>query len=87
MGAFVLPNAVISDDAPLESFVVPGWSLSFLLFVRCSEIDFFGFVWELVESVESSAGLILFPGELRRSAKPLCQVGLSLSFWFDSYSN
>jgi DNA/RNA endonuclease G (NUC1) len=26
-GAFVLPNAVISDDAPLESFVVPGTCL------------------------------------------------------------
>ena len=26
-GAFVLPNAVISDDAPLESFIVPGMCL------------------------------------------------------------
>ena len=23
-GAFVLPNAVIKDDTPLESFIVPG---------------------------------------------------------------
>lgn len=23
-GAFVLPNAIIPDDAPLESFVIPG---------------------------------------------------------------
>jgi hypothetical protein len=23
-GAFVLPNAVIHDDTPLESFIVPG---------------------------------------------------------------
>ena len=28
-GAFVLPNAVIPDDAKLESFVVPGMALYF----------------------------------------------------------
>lgn len=31
MGAFVLPNAIIPDDAPLESFVAPGLSCSFPL--------------------------------------------------------
>lgn len=24
MGAFVLPNAIIPDNAPLESFIMPG---------------------------------------------------------------
>jgi endonuclease G, mitochondrial len=31
VGAFVLPNAIIPDDAPLESFVVPG-KLPFTVF-------------------------------------------------------
>lgn len=32
-GAFVLPNAPISDDAPLKSFMVPGEYLDTVVFV------------------------------------------------------
>lgn len=37
MGAFVLPNAIIPDEAPLESFSVPG-TFSFIVFYLVSYV-------------------------------------------------
>jgi endonuclease G len=67
-GAFVLPNAIIPDEAPLESFVIPGkyhvvanrsLSLTFLL---------------LVDAVERAAGLTLFSDAIKGGSKHICKT-------------
>ncbi|SGY39749.1 BQ5605_C003g02271 [Microbotryum silenes-dioicae] len=61
IGAFVLPNEVIPDEARLETFIVPD---PMILEWLCSPVD----------AVESSSGLTLIPDELKRLAKPLCST-------------
>ncbi len=39
MGAFVLPNAIIPDEAPLESFIVPGMYIDLVVAITT---DLFG---------------------------------------------
>lgn len=66
MGAFVLPNKEIPDEADLRGFIVPGTS---------------GRLWldklmrlAIVEAVEKAAGLELFNSELKSKSKQLCAV-------------
>ncbi|SCZ96017.1 BZ3500_MvSof-1268-A1-R1_Chr8-1g09948 [Microbotryum saponariae] len=61
IGAFVLPNEVIPDEARLETFIVPD---PMILEWLCSPVD----------AVESSSGLTLIPDELKRLASPLCST-------------
>jgi len=48
LGAFVLPNAEIPDETPLESFMIP------------------------VDAVERASGLMLFPDNVKSTAKNIC---------------
>lgn len=67
-GAFVLPNAVIPDQAPLENFVVPG---------TCSRLaDYMRVVLTgpLVEAVERAAGLTFFSDEIKAASKHICKT-------------
>lgn len=61
LGAFVLPNSVIPDQADLRSFVVPGMS------TRSSRV-----LIVTVDVVEKAAGLTLFSAPLKAGAKHLC---------------
>jgi endonuclease G, mitochondrial len=66
-GAFVLPNAPIPDETPLESFVVPGKStyssLSFQTILNIFTVD----------AVERAAGLTLFSNEVKSGSKHICK--------------
>ncbi|KAK4699929.1 hypothetical protein P7C70_g6326, partial [Phenoliferia sp. Uapishka_3] len=73
IGAFVLPNEVISDNAPLTSFLVPGSSSPTLQILSTMVVIDFS-ICSIVEAVESSAGLTLVPEGLKAVAKPLCKV-------------
>ena len=68
LGAFVLPNAVIKDETPLEGFVMPGPSSSMIphLFLR--------FLVATVEAVERAAGLTLFSDDLKANSKHICKT-------------
>jgi hypothetical protein len=68
LGAFVLPNEVISDQKPLLDFVVPGASFSSSSRAALTE------ACTTVDAVESSAGLTLFPDSIKAMSRPLCQV-------------
>lgn len=68
-GAFVLPNAIIPDEASLESFVTPGkchaaTSLSILVIE----------VSPLVDAVERAAGLTLFSDAIKEGSKHICKT-------------
>lgn len=65
-GAFVLPNAIIPDDAPLESFVVPGRH-------RTSPENLYSSLLT-VEAVERAAGLALFSDAVKSASKHICQT-------------
>jgi len=67
-GAFVLPNAVISNETPLTSFVVPG--MSDQSWLNHSHVIFCG----TVDAVERAAGLTLFSDEIKSGSKHLCQT-------------
>jgi endonuclease G len=69
MGAFVLPNKEIPDQADLRSFVVPGESW---VAGRLAWDD--GVLMMLVEVVERAAGLELFNSDLKSKSKQLCAV-------------
>jgi endonuclease G len=67
-GAFVLPNAVIPDETPLESFVVPGMSHHRYPVNRClTGIP-------SVDAVERAAGLTLFSDEIKARSKHICKT-------------
>lgn len=59
LGAFVMPNSMIPDTAPLRSFEADGR---------------FTIQLTLVESIERASGLTLFPPALKASAKKLCDT-------------
>jgi endonuclease G len=70
-GAFVLPNSAIPDEAPLESFVMPGFStLSHCL----NNESFLVFFFMTVEAVERAAGLILFSDDVKATSKHICKT-------------
>jgi endonuclease G len=69
-GAFVLPNASIPDDAPLESFVMPGE----LALDSLCHFYFLLTVYFIVETVERAAGLVLFSDAVKSSAKHICKT-------------
>lgn len=69
-GAFVLPNAEIPDQAPLENFVVPGASMSDICGHACLTIS----VCYLVEAVEKAAGLTFFSDEIKAASKHICKT-------------
>ena len=67
-GAFVLPNAVIRDDTPLENFVVPG---------KCTCVypnEQHSKCLCTVEAVERAAGLTLFSDEVKAGSKHICKA-------------
>lgn len=66
MGAFVLPNAVIPDETPLESFVVPGKALSIVVLGYAHTTT--------VEAVERATGLQIFPEDIKTSSKHICKT-------------
>ncbi|KAI0057129.1 hypothetical protein BV25DRAFT_1460950 [Artomyces pyxidatus] len=66
-GAFVLPNASIPDDTPLESFVVPGTSSHALPKLRRALMT------NTVEAVERAAGLTLFSDAIKAGSKHICK--------------
>lgn len=70
-GAFVLPNAIIPDEAPLESFVVPGERL-FPLKERDGAMLTRRRV--TVETVERAAGLTLFSDAIKNGSKHICKT-------------
>jgi endonuclease G len=82
MGAFVLPNAVISDEAPLESFVTPGTYISRLhirvriptLALSCLSFKSNSETPSIVDAVERAAGLTLFSDAIKASSKHLCKT-------------
>ena len=66
-GAFVLPNSQISDEAPLESFIVPSkwlYSHESHTFLRALPVD----------AVEQASGLTLFSDAIKSSSKHICQT-------------
>ena len=67
-GAFVLPNAIIPDEAPLESFVVPGE------FALRNTMSSFLTCLPQVEAVERAAGLTFFSEEVKASSKHICKT-------------
>lgn len=67
-GAFVLPNAIIPDEAPLTSFVVPGNN-----HLSKRALHALMRVVSLVEAVERAAGLTLFSEEIKRGSRHICQ--------------
>ena len=67
-GAFVLPNAIIPDEAPFESFVVPGMFISVEL--ECQTPCSYG----VVDAVERAAGLTFFSDEIKKSSKHICKT-------------
>jgi endonuclease G, mitochondrial len=70
-GAFVLPNAVIPDGTPLESFVVPG---------KCHRHQLLSVnLWSErpslpVDTVERAAGLALFSDAIKGGSKHICKT-------------
>jgi endonuclease G, mitochondrial len=66
-GAFVLPNAAISDDTPLKSFIAPSQSA---LESATLETD----LRLVVEDVEKAAGIALLSDAVKRSSKDICQT-------------
>ena len=68
IGAFVLPNALIPDETPLQTFGVPGQATSD---VSSSEADSLSCT---VEAVERAAGLTLFDELTKAKSKELCQI-------------
>lgn len=70
LGAFVLPNAVIKDEAPLEGFVVPGTFHSGSGF----RLQFMTPIFPLVEAVEKASGLTLFSEEIKDKSKHICKA-------------
>lgn len=67
-GAFVLPNAEIPDQAPLENFVVPGIT-SFLFIPKT-----LAYISLTVEAVEKAAGLTFFSDEVKKASKHICKT-------------
>jgi endonuclease G len=72
-GAFVLPNAPIPDDTPLESFVMPGGVIFAKLASISSLIRSFSFLLS-VEAVERAAGLTLFSDQVKAASKHICKT-------------
>jgi endonuclease G, mitochondrial len=70
-GAFVLPNAVISDETPLETFVMPG---EFVRLVRLRLTSVLMRMVCTVEAVERAAGLTLFSDLVKKSSRHICQT-------------
>jgi endonuclease G len=66
-GAFVLPNAIIPDEAPLESFVIPGMHANHLNY--CAKLMQF----HSVDVVERAAGLNLFSDAVKAQSKHICK--------------
>lgn len=85
-GAFVLPNAIIPDDASLESFVTPGTLPTLLSSIpRSSPVTPFFFQTRTrtrtlthatspVDTVERAAGLTLFSDALKHASKHICKT-------------
>lgn len=69
-GAFVLPNAIISDDVPLSNFIMPGKIYILLIIMLVNTM----LTRHIVEAVERAAGLTLFSEALKRSSKHICQT-------------
>lgn len=65
MGAFVLPNKVIPDEADLRTFIAPGLSIC-LYVLKVAHLA--------VETVEKASGLQLFNAELKQKSRQLCAV-------------
>lgn len=74
MGAFVLPNAIIPDEAPLESFVVPGLSSTLFHYLDPLFLPLSCSSYRLVDAVERAAGLTLFSDALKASSKHICKT-------------
>jgi endonuclease G len=83
IGAFVLPNAVIPDETPLEMFKVPGKPLVVLPPILTSKQPQADaavlFILArcktvLVDAVEKAAGLSLFDGVTKATSKELCRT-------------
>ncbi len=68
IGAFVLPNALIPDETPLQTFRVPGQPIPL-----CCKLKLI-FRESTVEAVERAAGLTLFDELTKAKSKELCQT-------------
>ena len=66
-GAFVLPNAIIPDDASLESFVMPGMRTNLL------HVGYTTYTLHSVDVVEHAAGLTLFSDAVKAHSKHICK--------------
>jgi endonuclease G len=65
----VLPNAIIPDEASLESFVTPG-----KCHLATSPIVLVIDVSPLVDAVERAAGLTLFSDAIKGGSKHICKT-------------
>jgi len=68
MGAFVLPNAIIPDEAPLESFVMPGESALMMMDGMLTGI------YPKVEAVERATGLTFFSDAVKSASIHICKA-------------
>src|SRR5260370_11271983 len=68
LGAFVLPNAEIPDDTSLESFMIPGKSVTTDAVKHCVIYQ------SSVDAVERAAGLVLLPDNIKSTAKNICRT-------------
>ena len=68
-GAFVLPNAIVSDEASLESFVMPGELFTLLPHQNQVAYDYFS-----VEAVERAAGLTIFSDAVKSASTHICKT-------------
>lgn len=76
IGAFVLPNAVIPDDTPLEIFKVPGQSIAVgpSKVSQSLGVELTTSVLSIVDAVERAAGLSLFDSVTKTTSKDLCRT-------------
>lgn len=80
LAGFVMPNEVIPDNAPLESFLVPGQSLFLALSGRLLAVFHphpdpplrYPSVSSLVEQIEKFSGLELLSAPVKQTALGLC---------------
>ncbi|KAG6878785.1 hypothetical protein C0993_008084 [Termitomyces sp. T159_Od127] len=66
-GAFILPNAIIPDEVPLERFVVPG------LFGIAYPSVAYHLIIIVVDAVERAAGLTFFSDDIKAHSNHICK--------------
>lgn len=68
-GAFVLPNAAIPEETPMETFVTPSRSrCCHLMIIKCLTTT------PSVDAVERAAGLTLFSDAIKGGSKHICRT-------------